>query len=195
MLHDLFPKPTSVAFHYRGYPPSEGRPGAAALQRGRAPHPRFRSARLRPGAHDRRRVQRRQRRRRALAGRAPARRADPGDAVRFARPRWPRDHYRWLPVRLLFRHAHGAGARLRRRPTPVAIVAGGRDRPGPRPAHAGPAAAAPILAYDRTIEDAGTTTVTRPSRVRATMREALERVLRGSGFLEHVADALRSPRI
>jgi hypothetical protein len=31
MLHDLFPEADVAAFHYRGYPPSEGKPSAAAL--------------------------------------------------------------------------------------------------------------------------------------------------------------------
>jgi len=31
-LHDLFPEADVVTFHYRGYPPSEGLPGAEALQ-------------------------------------------------------------------------------------------------------------------------------------------------------------------
>jgi len=32
LLHDLYPEADVVAFHYRGYPPSAGRPSAAALR-------------------------------------------------------------------------------------------------------------------------------------------------------------------
>lgn len=47
-LHDLYPQADVVAFHYRGYRPSEGAPGAAALRdHARAIHD-FAVARLRP---------------------------------------------------------------------------------------------------------------------------------------------------
>ena len=50
MLHDLFPEADVVAFHYRGYPPSEGSPGAAALVEDALRIHDFARARLRPAA-------------------------------------------------------------------------------------------------------------------------------------------------
>jgi alpha-beta hydrolase superfamily lysophospholipase len=116
----------SQVFHYRGYAPSTGVPGAKALNRDALLiHDEF--ARRQPGrrivavgfsigsgvaaylaAH------------RPLAGAILVTPFD--DLARVAA-----DHYPWLPVRLLFRHRMDSAAHLERSRVPVAIVAGGRD--------------------------------------------------------------------
>ena len=80
-----FPKRDVVAFHYRGYRAVDRQPVGPGADRGCAAHPRL-GGRAAPAGADRRgRLQHRQRRRRQLVAPPPARRADPGDAVRFAR--------------------------------------------------------------------------------------------------------------
>ena len=85
-------------------------------------------------------------------------------------------------MRLLFRHALEPAEDLRRRPTPVAILAGGRDRLIPGPRTQGLRLAAPILAFDRTIPDAGHNDIYDHPEFEPAMREALERVLAAAAF-------------
>lgn len=175
LLHDLFPEADVATFHYRGYPPSEGRPGAAALREDAALIHDAMRARLRPA--------------RIVAagfsvgsGVAAALAAErPLDGLILVTPfdslgRVAGSHYRWLPVRWLFRHELEPARDLRRAPTPVALIAGGRDRliPGPR-THA-LRLAAPILAYDRVIEDAGHNDIYGHPDFEPAMREALRRL-------------------
>ncbi len=175
LLHDLYPEADVVAFHYRGYPPSEGRPGAEALIEDALGIHDFARRRLRPG--------------RTIAvgfsvgsGVAAAlSAARPLDGLILVTPfdslgRVAADHYRWLPVRLLLRHVMEPAEALRRRPTPVAILAGGRDRLIPGPRTQGLRLAAPILAYDRTIADAGHNDIYDHPEFEEAMREALRRL-------------------
>lgn len=181
MLHDLYPEADVIAFHYRGYPPSEGSPGARALVEDALRIHDFARARLRPE--------------RVIAagfsvgsGVAAALSAErPIDGLILVTPfdslgRVAADHYRWLPVRLLFRHTLEPAEDLRRRPTPVAILAGGRDRLIPGPRTQGLRLAAPILAYDRTIPDAGHNDIYDHPEFEPAMREALGRVLAAAAF-------------
>jgi len=175
MLHDLYPAADIVAFHYRGYPPSEGRPGAGALIEDSVRIHDFARDRLDPA--------------RIVAvgfsvgsGVAAAlSAARPLDGLVLVTPfdslaRVAGDHCRWLPVRLLFRHRMEPADDLRRRPTPVAILAGGRDRLIPGRRTQALRLAAPILAYDRTIVDAGHNDIYSHPEFADAMREALARL-------------------
>lgn len=122
-----FPDHAVAAFHYRGYAPSAGTPGAAAMA-GDAPAAYdFAVARYRP--------------RRVIAigvslgggiaaTLAASRPLDglilvtPFDSLRAT----ARQVYWWLPVGLLLRHDVDSAAALRGRPVPVAIVAAGGDQ-------------------------------------------------------------------
>ncbi|HKR25134.1 MAG TPA: alpha/beta hydrolase, partial [Allosphingosinicella sp.] len=165
-----------VAFHYRGYPPSEGRPGAAALRDDSLRIHDFARARLRPE--------------RVIAvgmsvgsGVASALSAERAlDGLILVTPfdslgRVAVDHYPWVPARALLRHIMEPADDLRRRPSPVAILAGGRDRLIPGPRTQGLRLAAPILAFDRTIPDAGHNDIYDHPEFAPAMREALARLL------------------
>ncbi|MDP8994954.1 MAG: hypothetical protein M3N07_08270, partial [Pseudomonadota bacterium] len=81
--------------------------------------------------------------------------------------------YRWLPVRLLFRHEMPAARDLARGRTPVAIVAAARDAlilPARTDALR---RAVPNLVYDRTLPNAGHNDLYQRPDFRQAMREAL----------------------
>jgi len=175
-LHDLFPEADVVTFYYRGYRPSEGRPSARALREDALVIHDAMRERLRPartiamgfsvgsGAAA------------SLAGHRPL------DGIILVTPfdslgRVAASHYRWLPVRLLFRHDMEPARDLRRSPTPVAIIAGGRDDLVPGPRTQALRLAVPILAFDRTIEDAGHNDIYGHPEFEGAMREALRRLL------------------
>ncbi|HYN46595.1 MAG TPA: alpha/beta hydrolase [Allosphingosinicella sp.] len=175
-LHDLFPEADVVTFYYRGYPPSEGSPSAEALQEDSLRIHDIMIGRFRPdrtvavgfsvgsGVAA------------SLAGHRPL------DGLILVTPfdslgRVAASHYRWLPVRLLFRHDMEPAVNLRRSPTPVAIIAGGRDDLVPGPRTQALRLAVPILAFDRTIEDAGHNDIYGHPEFEEAMREALRRLL------------------
>ncbi len=175
-LHDLFPEAHVAAFHYRGYAPSGGTPGAEAMQRDALLVHDFVAARLRPA--------------RIVAvglsvgsGIAPflaARR--PLDGLILVTPfdslaSLAAGHYPWLPVRLLLRHRMVPAAERRGTPVPVAIVAAERDRLV-RPARtAALAAAVPNLVFRETVSGASHNDIYDRGEFRAAMRTALERIL------------------
>ncbi len=174
-LAELFPEADVVVFHYRGYRPSEGRPSAEALLEDA------------PRIHDFARDRFHPARTVAVgfsigsgiaAALSTRRRLDglilvtPFDSLARAAG----DHYRWLPVRLLFRHPMEPAEDLRRVPTPVAIVAGGRDRLISAARTQQLRLAAPILAFDRTIAEAGHNDIYNHPDFRGAMREALRRL-------------------
>lgn len=153
-LHRLFPAHDVVAFHYRGYAPSSGSPSARALGA---------DALL---VHD------------EVARHFPGRpivaigfSIGSGVAAQLAAERMlaglilvtPFDdlgrvaagHYRWLPVRLLFRHALPAAERLAGRRVPAAIVAAERDALIPAERTDGLRRALANLVFDRTLAGAG----------------------------------------
>jgi pimeloyl-ACP methyl ester carboxylesterase len=181
-LHALYPAAHVVAFHYRGYGPSGGRPGAAALAG---------DSLL---IHD------------AVAARFPGRpiivagfSVGSGVAAFLASRRpvaglilvTPFDsltavaagHYRWLPVRLLFRHRLDSAEALAGSRVPVAIVAAGQDTLVPKARTDGLRSAVPNLVYDRTIEDAGHNSIYASPAFVPAMREALA-AIGGRGALE-----------
>lgn len=154
MLHDLFPEADVAAFHYRGYPPSQGRPSAAALQADALLVHDFIRARLHPA-------------RTIVAGfsvgggvAASLAAHRPVDGLILVTPfdslaAVAADHYPWVPVRLLLRHNMEPAADLGGARMPAAIIAGGRDTLVPPARTEALRRAVPHLVLDRTIPDAG----------------------------------------
>ena len=174
-LHSTFPEADVVAFHYRGYRPSTGSPGARALLDDA------------PLVHDL--AVRRVRPARTVAigfsigsgvaaSLAPSR---PIDGLILVTPfdslgKVAAGQFKWLPVRLLFRHEMKPAEWLRGSPVPVALIAGGRDTLIPAPRTEGLRRAAGRLVYDKTIPGAGHNDIYDRPEFRAALREALERV-------------------
>jgi hypothetical protein len=171
-LAELYPEHDVVAFHYRGYRPSSGKASAPALLRDA------------PLLHDE--VVRRYRPARIVAVGFSV---GTGVAARLARERrlaglilvTPFDslaavvaqHYRWLPVRLLFRHEMPAAADLVGSRAAVAIVAAERDDLIPPARTEALRRRLATLAFDRTIVGAGHNDIYQRPEFRAAMREAL----------------------
>ena len=174
-IADLFPEHDVATFHYRGYRPSTGRPSAAALMRDA------------PLLHDE--IVRRYRPASVVAIGFSI---GTGVAARLARERpvaglvlvTPFDslsaavaaHYRWAPVRLLFRHDFPAAEDLARTRVPVAILAAGRDDlvlPGRTEALR---RRLPNLVFHHSFPASGHNDVYRHPSFPAAMREALAAV-------------------
>jgi pimeloyl-ACP methyl ester carboxylesterase len=178
MLHDLYPDADVVAFHYRGYPPSGGRAGAAALQEDALLIHDAMRARLAPArlivagfsvgsgvaAY--------------LAGHRPV------DGLILVTPfdslaRVSAGHYPWVPVRLLFRNMMDPTDDLRGVPIPVAIVAGGRDTLVVPERTQALRLSLSNLVYDRTIPEAGHNDIYQNATFATAMREALRALSAG----------------
>ena len=174
-LHLLYPRSEIFAFHYRGYAPSAGRPSAEAL---------IADA---PLIHD------------LAVARFPGRpivavgfSIGSGVAASLAKSRpiaglilvTPFDslkevaagHFRWLPVRLLFRHDMKAAEWLGGTKVPVAIIAAGRDTliPAGRTESLRRAIGRPI--FDRTIPGEDHNSIYQSPEFRDSMGEAMERI-------------------
>jgi pimeloyl-ACP methyl ester carboxylesterase len=176
LLHDLYPEADVAAFHYRGYPPSEGRPSAAALQADSLAVHDFLRARLHPA-------------RTIVAGFSvgsgvaaslAARR--PVDGLILVTPfdslaAVAAAHYPWVPVRLLLRHNMEPAADLRAAAMPVAIIAGGRDTLVPPARTEALRRAIPHLVFDRTIADVGHNDIYLSTAFPRAMHEALGAVI------------------
>jgi len=177
-MAQLFPEANVVVFHYRGYRPSEGRPGAAALLADAPLIHDFAVRRLRPertvavgfsiGSG-------------VAASLAAQRRLDgailvtPFDSL----ARVAAGHYPWLPVRLLFGHRMEPVEDLAGNPTPVAIIAGGGDTLIPAARTQGLRLAIGNLAFDETIAGAGHNDIYRHPRFVPAIRQALARLREG----------------
>lgn len=176
-LHDLYPEADVVAFHYRGYPPSEGSPSAAALREDALAIFDWAARRF----PDRRRIAAGFSIGSGVAAFLAARRpldgailVTPFDSLAAAAA----DHYPWLPVRLLFRHDFPAAEDLQGSRVPVAILSGARDTlilPARTDALR---QAVPNPVFDRSIAGAGHNDIYQREEFRAAMREALAAVLR-----------------
>ena len=175
-LHDLYPEADVVAFHYRGYRPSEGRPSAAAhmadaLLIHDAVQSRFGDSRLvATGFSIGSGVATSLAARRPLDGLILVTPFDSLSAVAAT-------HYPWLPVRLLLRHRMEPAADLRTVQAPVAIIAGERDTLIPAARTVALERAVPRLVFARTISGAGHNDIYQDPRFHAAMREALAHVL------------------
>jgi pimeloyl-ACP methyl ester carboxylesterase len=174
-LAELFPEAHVVVFHYRGYAPSEGRPGAAALIED-APliadfaRARFRAERIVAVGF-------------SIGGGVAASLAAhrPLDGLILVTPfdslgRVAAGHYPLLPVRLLMRHRMEPGRDLAGNATPVALIAGGRDTLIPAARTQPLRLSVANLVFDRTIEEAGHNDIYRHPAFPAAIREALRKI-------------------
>lgn len=174
-LHEVFPEADVVAFHYRGYRPSEGSPSAEALIADAplvydAAVKRVRSKRIIAvgfsiGS--------------GIAARLSAeRRLDglilvtPFDSLKAV----VQSMYVWLPVGLVFDHEIDAAEPLERIDLPAAIIAAERDEIVPTERTDALRGRVRRLVFDRTITRAGHNDIYARSDFHAAMREALAAV-------------------
>ena len=179
LLAELYPEADIVTFHYRGYPPSEGSPGAAAMQddalkifdsaRARFPSRRTIAVGFSIGS--------------GVAASLAAHRPVDGlilvtafDSLgRVAAGQFP-----WLPVRLLFRNNLDPADDLAGSRIPVALIAAGRDRLILPERTEALRRAVPHLVFDRTVPFADHNNIYRDPGFAPGMREALARILAAS---------------
>ncbi len=174
-LHDLYPAAHVVAFHYRGYAPSSGKPSAAALLAdapllhdqisGRLGTDRIVAVGFSIGTG----VAAHLASRRDLAGLILVTPFDSLEALAGG-------HYRWLPVSLLLRHRMNPIEDLRASTVPVAMIAAGRDTLIPIHHARALAEAVPNLVLDRTISGAGHNDIYERPEFRQAMADALQKV-------------------
>ena len=174
-LHDLYPAADVVTFHYRGYGPSGGKPGAAALASDSLLVYDLAAKRFagRPivvaGFSIGSGIAAFLAARRPVAGTILV---TPFDSLTSV----VADDYRWLPVRLLFRHRLEPARELAGTRIPVAIIAAGADRLVPQPRTEALRAAVPNLVFDRTVAHADHNSIYANPDFPAAMREALAAV-------------------
>ena len=174
-LHEVYPDAHVIAFHYRGYRPSTGRPSAEALV---ADAPLVFDAsveRVKP--------------KKVVvvglsigSGVAAALAADrdvdglilvtPFDSLKAV----AQQLYPWLPVGLLFRHEFDAAGYLSGNMVPTAIIGGERDGIIPPSRTDSLRSKVPNLVYDRTIPGAGHNDIYARSQFQRSMDEALAAV-------------------
>lgn len=175
-LHDLYPEADVITFHYRGYPPSEGSPGAESLKsdallihdfvRERFGNPRMVVVGFSIGS--------------GVAAFLAARR--PLDGVILVSPfdsltQVAAFHYPWLPVRLLFRHPMEAAADMRSVQAPVAVVSGDRDSVIPAARTQALTRAVPNLLLSRAIAGADHNDIYQDREFHSVMKDAFDRLL------------------
>jgi Predicted hydrolases or acyltransferases (alpha/beta hydrolase superfamily) len=172
-LHELYPDADVIAFHYRGYRPSGGRPSAEALLADAPLVHDFATARVKPkriivagfsiGSG-------------IAAGLAGERKLDglilvtPFDSLKAAAS----DLYPWLPVGPFFEHEIDAAALLAGNDVPVAVIAGQRDTLIRPPRTDGLRRRLKNLVLDRTISGAGHNDIYQRADFREAMHEALD---------------------
>ena len=174
-LHHLYPRAEIIAFHYRGYRPSAGKPSSEALMADAPLVHDFAVDRIGP--------------KRILAAGfsigsgvaaslAAKRKLDglilvtPFDSLKAAAA----DLYPWLPIGPFFEHEIDAAALIEKNQVPVAIIAGERDnliRPGRTDRLR---RRVPNLVFDRTIPGAGHNDIYERSDFMAAMREAYRKL-------------------
>ena len=174
-LHQMFPEADVAAFHYRGYTPSTGETGAAALQEDALLVHDYLRERLRPervvavgmsigggvAAY--------------LAGHRPL------DGLILVTPfdslaALSAGHYPWLPVRLMLRHAMEPAEDLRASPVPVAVLSGGVDTIVPPARTEALRRAIPNLVFSQTFPQSGHNDIYEDPGFRPAIREALARM-------------------
>ena len=176
-LHDVLPGEDVVAFHYRGYRPSTGKPGAAALLADATLIHDMMAKRFggRPvvavgfsiGA--------------GIAGHLASVRpiagailVTPFDSLAAV----GRGHYPWLPVSLLLRHRMNPARDLRSSRVPVALIVAGRDTLIPPARAEALAKAVPNLVSRRTLGGAGHNDIYQDPGFQPAMYEALAAIFR-----------------
>jgi pimeloyl-ACP methyl ester carboxylesterase len=176
-LHELFPEADVVAFHYRGYAPSEGSPSAealiadaplvydAAIERVAAKKTIAVGFSIGSG----------------IAAQLAARRdldglilVTPFDSLKAV----AQSLYPWLPIGLVFDHEIDAAGPLEQSAIPAAIIAAERDEIVPTERTDALRGRVRHLVLDQTIARAGHNDIYARSDFHAAMREALASVIR-----------------
>lgn len=171
-LHDIFPEADVVAFHYRGYRPSTGKPSAKALM---ADAPLLLDEAVRRIQPERTFAAGFSIGSGVAASLASQRKVDglilvtPFDSLKAV----AREIYPWLPVDLFFQHEFPAAAELSRNTTPVAIIAAEHDEIIPAATTAALRQQVPTLVFDRTIASAGHNDIYQRAEFPSAMREAM----------------------
>ena len=172
LLADLWPDTDIVTFHYRGFPPSEGSPGAAAMRadaplifdfaRARFPSRRIIAVGFSIGSG----VAASLASQRPLGGLILVTAFD--SLRRVAAAQFP-----WLPVRLLFRNNLDPAADLAGSRVPVALISAGQDGLFLADRTEALRNAVPRLVFDRTIPGADHNDIYRHPAFTHAMRGAL----------------------
>ena len=174
-LHELYPHADVIAFHYRGYRPSTGKPSADALMAdaplahdfavGRVNPKRVIAAGFSIGTG-------------VAASLAAKRKLDglilvtPFDSLKAAAA----DLYPWLPIGPFFEHEIDAAGMLEGNDIPIAILAGEHDSLIMPARTEGLRRQVPNLVYDRTIAGAGHNDIYARTDFKQAMREALAKL-------------------
>ena len=176
VLADLYPEADIVTFHYRGYPPSNGSPSAAAVREDAPRLYDLAQSRIHPA-------------RTVAVGfsigsgvAAALARERPLNGLILVTPfdslgRVAADHFPWLPVRLLFRHELDSASALAESTVPVALLAAGRDEVVGAARTQALRLAVRNLAFDRTVAEAGHNDIYQNPAFAPAMREALQALL------------------
>lgn len=175
-LHELFPDEEVVAFHYRGYTPSQGSPSADALiadaplvydcavKRVKASRVVAIGFSIGSGI---------------AATLAAERKLDglilvtPFDSLKAV----AQSMYPWLPIGPFFEHEIDAASALEKTDVPVAIIAAERDEIVPGERTDALRTHMPELVFDRTIARAGHNDIYARSDFQAAMKEALDALI------------------
>ena len=174
-LHGLYPQAHVVAFHYRGYPPTRGKPSAQALVEDAPAVLAAATERVKPqrtiavGFSIGSGIAASLANRRQLDGLILV---TPFDSLKAV----AQDLYPWLPVGLLFQHEIDAVAFIRGAEVPVAVLAAERDEIIPPARTAALRKTISKLVYDRTVGGAGHNDLYGRSDFEKAMREALASV-------------------
>ena len=176
-LHDLYPDAHVVAFHYRGYRPSTGRPSAEALLQDA---PLVFDAAVKQVQPDRTIVVGFSIGSGVAASIANLRPAagliliTPFDSLKKVAA----SLYPWLPVGLFFHHEIDAANALSGSKVPVAIIGAESDEIIPRSRTGALRDRTPNLLMDRTIRGAGHNDIYQRSEFQDAMHEAAESIIR-----------------
>lgn len=173
-LHNLYPQADVVAFHYRGYAPSSGKPSAEALLNDALViYDQLQQPSSRPilpiGFSIGSGVAASLAAQRPVAGLIMVTPFDTLDAL-------ARDHFPWLPVGLLLRHHIPTVDFVRMNEAPTALIMAGRDTIVPARRSEPLRSAAPHLVFDLTVADAGHNDLYGHPAFMAGMREAMEKI-------------------
>jgi hypothetical protein len=178
-LHGLYPRAEVIAFHYRGYKPSSGRPSAAALLADASmiyDHVAKEAGKntiIAVGISIGSGVAAHLAKQRPLAGLILVSPFDSLEAL-------GREHYPWVPVRWLLRHRMEVADDLRSLNVATAVIAAQRDDIVPPHRTEPVRQAIRNLVLDRTIADAGHNDIFERPEFRVAMVEALTRLRPGA---------------
>jgi hypothetical protein len=177
-LHEVYPDEDVVAFHYRGYAPSEGSPSADALI---ADAPLVYDAAIQALKPERTiavglsigsGVAARLSSQRKLDGLILV---TPFDSLKAV----AQSMYPWIPIGPFFEHELDSAEALRDSTVPVAILAAERDEIVPADRTQALRGFVPNIVFDRTIAAAGHNDIYRRSDFQAAMDQALEAIKAG----------------